>query len=289
MNLRDQAISHMDDGDYEGALVIFDEALALSYGIVSDVDVDINYYKGACFYNLEQYEDAVKVYTALIDYDKTKYQYFFLRGCVYVHMAQAEQAVADFRTATRLKTDDYEMFIEVYKQLDALGYREYALEFVNDAMKIKGNSVDDNLKKGKLYMLLDQYAEAEECFEKASNKGSNEANIYLAQICQSTGKIDEATEYLEKFVASGEANSITVGEIGDMAYASGDYEQAAYYYQIGLNLESIDNMQQLLRGQVACLEQLRQWDEAKDKLAQYVELYPSDTAAVRELDFLKTR
>lgn len=287
--LREEGIQLMDMGSFELALGKFNDALALSYGRVTDTEIDLNYYRGACFFNMQDYENALSTYSNLIAFDKENYEPYFLRGCVYVHLGDAELAVADFNNSVKYDKDNYDLYLEIYKQLDDLGFREYALQFVNMALQINGNSVKDNLSKGRLYMLLEQNDQAEPYLKKAADRGSDEATIYLCQIYQSSGRIDEASGLLQKFVQSESADPAVIGEIGDMTYASGDYQAALVYYQTGLSLESIGNVQQLIRGEIACYEQLDMWDEAKNALAQYVTKYPNDAEAMKEYTFLQTR
>lgn len=287
--LREEGIQLMDEGSFEQALLKFNDALALSYGRITDTEIDLNYYRGACYFNMGDYDNALLTYTNLISYDKENYEPYFLRGCVYVHVGDAELAVADFSNSVKYNKDNYELYLEIYKQLDDMGFRENALQFVNLALQINGNSVEDNLSKGRLYMLLDQNDQAEPYLQKAADRGSDEAAVYLCQIYQASGRIEEASALLQKFVSSENADPEVIGEIGDMTYASGDYQAALLYYRTGLSLESIGNVQQLIRGEIACYEQLDMWDEAKETLAQYVAQYPNDEEAVKEYTFLQTR
>ena len=49
------------------------------------------------------------------------------------------------------------------------------------------------------------------------------------------------------------------------------------------------NEQALLRGMIAALEYQYEFEQAKEKMAQYVLDYPDDAQAMREYEFLKTR
>ena len=53
--------------------------------------------------------------------------------------------------------------------------------------------------------------------------------------------------------------------------------------------DSIDNMPQLMKGKVAALEKLNRYSEAREVLTQYLEKYPNDEEASKELIFLQTR
>ena len=83
--------------------------------------------------------------------------------------------------------------------------------------------------------------------------------------------------------------SDALGTLGDIELTSGNYENALNYYQAALSLDSIGNMPQLMKGQVAALEKLYRYSEAKEVLTQYLETYSNDDAAAKELVFLQTR
>ena len=51
----------------------------------------------------------------------------------------------------------------------------------------------------------------------------------------------------------------------------------------------VNNQSQLLKGHVVALENLHRFEEAKELLTQYLEDYPDDADAQKELIFLQTR
>lgn len=74
-----------------------------------------------------------------------------------------------------------------------------------------------------------------------------------------------------------------------MAMEKADYADACAYYQKGLQTMNPVNEQLLRRGEIAALEQMYEFEQAKEKMAQYVLDYPEDEQAAREYLFLKTR
>ena len=74
-----------------------------------------------------------------------------------------------------------------------------------------------------------------------------------------------------------------------MAMEQQNYTQALTYYQNGLATKSPVNEQKLRRGEIAALEQMYEFEQAKEKMSQYVLDYPDDEDAAREYLFLKTR
>ena len=68
-----------------------------------------------------------------------------------------------------------------------------------------------------------------------------------------------------------------------------DYENALDSLNKGLELGASSIDQPLLRNKVVTLEHLSKYEEAYKVLIDYVDKYPEDQQAIRELEFVKTR
>ena len=289
ISLRDEGIAAMDAGNYEEAIDLFDQALSKSVGKVTDLEIDIDYYKGAAQFSAGQFEDAAKTYTYLIKYDKDNYEAYFLRGSIYASEGEIGEAITDYDAAVAIDEKNYLLYIEIYENLDALGYTDQGLVYLNNALKVSDKSANGKYYKGRIYYMLGQTSEAKENLEAAKDKDIIEANLYLAKLYQDAGDYDSAQKLLEEYASSDEVTSEALAALGDIELNSGNYENALNYYEAGLNLDSIDNMPKLLKGKVAALEKLDRYSEALDVLTQYLESYPKDEEAEKELIFLQTR
>ena len=77
-----------------------------------------------------------------------------------------------------------------------------------------------------------------------------------------------------------------------MAYCSiqeEDYESALSYVQEGQKEEDSEEQPALLFNEIVIYEKMADYDSAKEKLREYLELYPGDIDAVRENYLLETR
>ena len=137
--------------------------------------------------------------------------------------------------------------------------------------------------------MLGQTSEAKENLQAAVDKDVVEARLYLAKLYQDEGDYETAQSLLQEYASSDEVSSEALATLGDIEMTNGNYESALNYYQAGLSLDSIDNMPDLMKGQVAALEKLGRYSEAKDVLTQYLDTYSTDEAAAKELIFLQTR
>ncbi len=289
VSLRDEGIALMDEDDYEGAIAKFDEALGCSVGKVTDLELDIDYYKAAAQYASGAFDDAVSTYTYLIKYDKTNYKPYFLRGSIYASEGEIGQAIKDYDAACQIDTKNYLLYIEIYNNLDALGYTDQGLVYLNNALAVSDKSAKGKYYKGRIYYMLGQTSDAQTYLQEAIDKDVVEAKLYLAKIYQDAGDYTTAQSLLEDYASSEEVTSDALGTLGDLELAEGNYENALGYYEAGLILDSIDNLPQLMKGKVAALEKLNRYDEALETITQYLDYYPSDEEAQKEQIFLQTR
>ena len=287
--LRDEGVAAMEAGDYEGAIDLFNQALGKSIGKVTDLEIDINYYKAAAQYSAGLFDDAVKTYTYLIRYDEDNYEAYFLRGSIYAGEGEIGEAITDYDAAVAADKKNYLLYIQIYENLNSLGYTDQGLVYLNNALDISDKSANGTYYKGRIYYMLGKTSEAKTNLQKAVDKDIVEAKLYLAKLYQDEGDYDSAKALLEEYAKSDDVTSGALATLGDIEMANGNYENALGYYQAGLSLDSIDNMAELMKGQVAALEKLDRYSEAKDFLTQYVEDYPNDEAAAKELIFLQTR
>lgn len=289
VSLRDEGIAAMDAGDYTGAIEKFDEALGKSIGKVTDLEIDINYYKAAAQFSAGQFEDAAKTYSYLVKYDPDNFEAYFLRGSIYASEGEVGEAITDYDKAVSVDEKNYLLYIEIYENLDSLGYTDQGLVYLNNALDVSDKSANAKYYKGRIYYILGQTDKARENLKAAVDKDVVEARLYLAKLYQDEGDFETAQSLLEEYASSDEVTSEALATLGDIEMTNGNYESALNYYQAGLSLDSIDNMPDLMKGQVAALEKLDRYSEAKEVLTQYLETYSNDEAAAKELIFLQTR
>ena len=268
IELRDQGVAAMDAGDYAGAIDCFDQALSKSIGKVTDLEIDINYYKAAAQFNAGQFEDAAKTYTYLIKYDEKNSAAYFLRGSIYAKEGEIGKATKDYDAAVAIDEKDYELYIEIYDNLEALGYKDQGLTYLNNAIAVNDKSPEGKYYKGRVYYLLGQIDDAKTNLKAAMDKGVVQANLYMAKIYQDAGDYVTAKELLDEYAKSDQVTSEALATLGDIEMTSGNYESALEYYEAGLKLDSIDNLPVLMKGQVAALEKLDRYQEAREVLTQ---------------------
>ncbi len=281
-------IEAMAGGDYATAVDDFNEALSFSNFKVTGQEVDICYYKAAAQYLMNDFTGALETYTALLDFDESNADAFFLRGCLYLNAGESDKAIRDFKSAVSCDEGNFDLYIEIYENLVAMNYSEDAMEFLNLGLEVEGSSAATYVGRGRIYILLGQNDAAIKVLTKAVDKKSNEAKLYLAQIYTSEGDEASATAILEDYI-DGDVTSESLNALGDLHMRNGDYEEALEAYEEGLAQTVVTNEKQLKKNRIGALEYTQDWQGAYEACTEFVTEYPADADTLRELVFLTTR
>lgn len=283
------ASKYMSEGNYAQAIELLNEGLTLAEGRVGDKEIDISYYKAAAQYNSGDYEGAIKTYTALANYDEEDPNPLLLRGSVYLKSGEKAMALNDYKAAIALDEDDYDMYIAIYENLAANNFIKEGEEFLNIALEKSGESADDCLARGRIYTLMKQYDAAETAFKKADDKGSEDANIYLANLYLQQGDELKCDKFLEEYKKKDTISALACNAIASMELKRNHPVEALEYVEQGLGKLVVDNKKDLLRNKVACLEALGRFEDAFNACVEFLDSYPQDVDMDREKIFISTR
>ena len=287
-------INAMAEGNYEEAINNFQLALDQSKGQIRNLELDICMQTAEAPYLNEQPEDTIVVCDAALAYDKSYATAYYLRGNLYLQQGDSEKALADYEQAAKYADADYEIYIQLYENLNRAGMKAEGEKYLNKALELKGKGRYYLTNRGYIYYLMGDYENAKEQLLQAvaieQKEGEDDkAELYLAQTAEQLGDEQTAAQYYKAYAENHADDSIVLEELGNMAMEKEDYADACAYYQKGLQTSNPSNEQLLRRGEIAALEQLYEFEQAKEKMAQYVLDYPEDEQAAREYLFLKTR
>lgn len=288
LEYRQKGISLMENGNYEAALVEFQNALDCSLGEVGEAEMDICFYKAEALYKLGDVDGAMKTYTAIINFNESAKAYF-LRGNLYYSQGKEKEALADYAVAVEQEQKDYELYIGVYEALSAHGKDKEAQGYLNQALEISGNSAYDKMQKGRINFLLGEQQTAISLLNEAVKGKEKTAYYYLSEIYDALGDEKACEENMLAYMESGVADSYNLFNIANDLLGKGKVDMAIECLNSALKLEKVPNKQMLMKTLVIAYEQNRDFEAAKELMTEYMKAYPDDKEAKREFTFLETR
>lgn len=156
------------------------------------------------------------------------------------------------------------------------------------------------LKDGTGYLEDGNYKEAVTAFQKAVDEGKKTAEAYrgLGMAYYEQEDYASAKDAFEKALAAGgEKNQVIYNLLGICGMKLNDYNYALEQFNQGISLSqnsgtSMENaesfsevLQEMRFNQIVCYEKLGDWENAKTKIAEYIQVYPDDADAQREANF----
>lgn len=216
---RGRGIAYIGLGEYETAIENLKLVLKKSSGKITSLELDTAYYLALAQYKNSDREGAIGTYSNILSFDGKDSRAYYLRGVVYLADGDLEKSKADFDNAVKNDENNYELYADIYKNLNDKGYETEGIEYLNKALALK-DSKDNGLNKGMIYYYLGDTTNALTELSKAKSAGDIKANLYLGKVYELTGDIQSAVSLYEEYLASGEKVSVTVTENNPQAEES---------------------------------------------------------------------
>lgn len=149
-------------------------------------------------------------------------------------------------------------------------------------------------EKGLEYLQDGEYDQAIEEFQKAVDKDDNPGDAYRG-IGIAKWEQEDYEGAREAFMSALENGAQKTGTlynfIGCCALRLDDASSAVNYFNLGISQadNSAELEQEMKFNVIAAYEQMEDWESARAKLQEYLEEYPDDEAAQKEMAFLETR
>lgn len=284
---RGLGIAYMSEENYSEAVKYFSEVEALS-AKYDAVCIDAMKYMASCYFELKNYTEAVNTYTRILSKveKEDKCYIYYLRGCCYIMLDDESNAALDYEEAIKLNGTDYDLCCNMYYYFKDAGYTDRAESYLKRI--VQAEDADDYLK-GKIFFIIEDYAQAENCLLAAYDEGNTDAAYYLAMTYEKKQDYVKAEELYKQYLSDHPNDYGIYNQYGAYMISRGEYENALVYIETGLELAKSDNKQELLFNQAVCYEYMGDFTKAYELFSEYNMLYPNDAAAKKELDFLSSR
>lgn len=263
--------------------------LSLSSGApgAHTVDFDTNYYLAEAYSKNGDIEEAVQVYTAILDLKPKETNALLLRGELFLQLDKYEEAVSDYEELLAVAGNRIEVYVEACNSLIKGGYREEAVRYVGTVLANQsGFSVTEI---GKLYYSVGEYETAKEYLEQQKQIGDEETILLLGMTYEALDSRAYAISLYDGFLVNNKDSVSINNRMAICKMGEEEYEEALTYINTALESATPDMQQVLLYNRIILYEYQGDFEMAKTLMADYLSIYPTDTDAVREYEFLKTR
>lgn len=287
---RGLGLAYMGQAQYEEAAEAFAEAVRQADEKMPENVQDLKLYEAAALYRMQEYEKAVDICTEILEAEpKGVTDAYYLRGAGYLHEGNQEGAKSDFDQAVRLAPEDYDLYLNIYETYRELNLSGIGGEYLQSALNIQGEKLEDYYNRGRIYFYLENYEEAqkqligpvEQKYEPAMNLIGR---VYLAQ-----EDYAHAQNIYEQLQAEFGESTASYNGLALCAIQSGNYDEALSCIDKGLALEGTQGKQELYFNEIVAYEKKLDFASAKAKAEEYVKKYPADEAGRKERTFLASR
>lgn len=287
-NRRLLGIAYMGLGDYQSASSALESALQASGIVPTETEYDINYYLGVCCYKLDNYEEALEIYDAIVTMRPRDADALVLRGAVKLRLGDTDGMEKDFARAIALEPDNYDRLLSVYTVLADNGYQAEGIAYLQDALNRNGSSMS-GYDKGRLAYYSEDYETARVNLEQLHNNTDENVVLMLGRTYEALGDYNYAANVYKTYLASNSSSPEVYNQLGLCCMRMTDYDAALEAFQTGKNLGGNEYLQSLSLNEIICYEHKGDFETAKTLMTAYRAAYPGDEKASREEIFLKTR
>lgn len=286
---RGLGISQFYLGSYQEAIDSFNSALS-SDKAGKSLKKDVLAYRATAELKTGQYDSAMADCQTLAEDYSMDGNLYYLTGCVALAMDSYEEAASDFTEAYGDEST-YDMAIQIYE-----AYLEHDMEadgtrYLEAALKKDAKSAQDYCDRGRVYYYMEDYDNAAKALTEAVSKGSTEGMLLLGKVYMAQGDSASARSMYQQYVDADNTdpsegyNGLALCDIED-----GSYDSALENISKGLEGDtSSEEMQDLLYNEIVVYEKKLDFATALSKAEQYVNMFPDDQKAAKELTFLQSR
>lgn len=286
---RGKGIAYFKNHNYGKAIEQFDKALAIRE--LSDLNLDILYYKGNSQAKAGLFDKAIKTYTSILQEKQTDAYTYYSRAYAYRMLKDYEKSLADYDKAIKLDNKNYDYYFGKYFLLLEEGDTEKATAVLSMAANIKGKTQEDYFNLAKVHYYMGDYDNAIVEFSEAYKNGFAEAYFFLGSIYEQKEDYKNAVNNYSLYIKE-EAYISSAAVYNQISYCQlklNNYEDALSYIQTGLKYNDIEFNQSLIRNEIVVYEKIGEFEKAAGLMKDYLKAYPDDEAAAKEYEFIKTR
>lgn len=159
----------------------------------------------------------------------------------------------------------------------------------SDEDEVEGLDYLQNVSYGLLLYSWEEYRSALPILLEAYEDGYRDLVLYVGSCYGQIGDTENMQIYYNVFLQDNPMNSFMYAQYAAIALDEGRYEEALSYIETGKKLQDQSNIKEILFDEIVYYENMKDYNTAYQKAAEFVELYPNDVSGKNEYDILYTR
>lgn len=285
---RGMGIASLHLGEYEQAVDYLTTALE-SEGAGKALKQDVLSYRATAELKSGLLDDAMADCQKLAsDYSMTADNYY-LTGCVALAMDSYDEAASNFEKAYA-EDADYDMAIQIYEAYLNRDMGADGARYLEAVLQSEPKNAEDRCSRGQVYYYMQDYENAKKELTRAAEQESQEAKLLLGMVYLAQGDTANARSMYQEYI-DGEGSVPAKGYNGLALcdIADGAYDSALDNISKGIAEADTEDRQDLLFNEIVVYEKQLDFASALTKAQEYVEMFPEDEEAAKELIFLQSR
>lgn len=283
---RAKGIASIALGDYPAAIAALQRSLNALDMSNESFERDTLYYLAEARNAYGEPAKALEVYGEILS-RREEWQAYYLRGETYFKLGRYQEAAADFTSAVA-NSEDYELYFQIYQLYAGTSRENDGTVYLEKALEIPNSTAEGYYNRGRAYYYMKEYEKAEQELKEAMNQESPEAMLLLGKVYLVKKDTDSARAMYQQALQREDQKAQAYNGLALCDMAEENYDAALDNIQKGLAQEGADR-QPLLFNEIVAYEHKLDFAMAKEKMEDYLALYPDDEAAQREAQFLESR
>ncbi len=274
--------------DYQAAVDYYHESMTYTGSNVRDIDYDLNFYLAQAYEKLDEFNEAIATYTAILNLNDKDVMAYYHRGTDYLKVGEHDLAIEDFEKALSLAPGNYDLRIEVAGRLSDNYYEEEGIKYLQNFL-VDNEKKLSSFDKGRIYYYMGDLENAKVYLEDARDDDDQNTVLFLGKTYEKLGDYNYAASVYDNFLKRHPESAIIYNQLGLSKLEAGDYEAALNAFMSAKNIENNGIEQTLSYNEIVATEYMGDFKKAKNLMASYLTSYPDDEAAKKENVFLSTR
>ena len=162
--------------------------------------------------------------------------------------------------------------------------KEYIQEFMTKKEKSLGNG-----EKGIISYYLGDYEKARDYLDPYVKGDDARLALILGQTYEKLGDMNYASVVYQNYLDANVPDAAIYNSLGICLMHQERYDEAVEAFESGIAMGASDYLQELRYNRIVANEYTGNFAQAKTMMEEYLQIYPDDTRAKKENDFLKTR